>query len=416
VDLNRFITYINPSGERITGFSIKEAVGQKCFDIFRSSICERSCPLDQIFKTGIPSIGSRVSIINKSGEEKPLRISTYPLKDERGYIAGGIRIFYDLSEIERFKRKIKKGFTLDGIVGKSPRMREILSSLPDIAESDSAVLIEGPTGSGKELIARAIHFLSPRKEGPFVVVNCAALPETLLESELFGYMKGAFTGALRYKPGRFLLANNGTLFLDEVANTTQSFQADLLRVIEDGEFTPLGGTEPIKTDFRLITATNLELRRMVHEGLFRDDLYYRLNVIRITLPPLKERKEDIPLLVEHFIQKFNILKDKNIEGISHDTFMFLLDYDFPGNIRELENIIEYAFVMCKGNIIELEHLPRDIHDSVQRKDPLTEAETRERAKIKAVLEQYPNSRQEAARALGISRTTLWRKMKRYRII
>ncbi len=416
VDMDKTITYLNPAGEKITGFSLEEAVGQKCFDIFRSSICENACPLDEGIEDRGISFKTRVSIIDKSGMEKTVKINTIPIKNKKGEIVGGVRIFHDISEFERFKRGLNKKFHIDDIVGKSPRMREILSYLPDIAESDSAVLIEGPTGSGKELIARAIHYMSPRKDGPFVIVNCAALPETLLESELFGYVRGAFTGALRNKPGRFSLANNGTLFLDEIASTAQSFQADLLRVIEDGEFTPLGGTESQRADFRLITATNLDLKKMVQEGRFRDDLYYRLNVIRITLPPLKDRREDIPLLIEHFIQKFNLLKGKNIEGVSSEAMRIFLDYDFPGNIRELENMIEYAFVMCKGRLIMPEHLPKDLlNASSNTLVELSGREKKEADKIKAILEKFPRGREQAAKALGISRTTLWRKMKRYGI-
>ncbi|GAF73680.1 unnamed protein product, partial [marine sediment metagenome] len=241
-------------------------------------------------------------------------------------------------------------------------MREIFAFLPDIAESDSAVLIEGPTGSGKELFARAIHHLSSRQKGPFIAINCGALPDSLLESEIFGYTKGAFTGAVRNKPGRFLLADKGTLFLDEICNTSTSFQKDLLRVLEEGEFTALGDTKPQKTDCRVVASTNLDLKAMIKEGTFREDLYYRLNVVKISLPPLRERRGDIPLLVDHFIRKYNLLKGRSIHGVTHEVISHFMDYPFPGNIRELENIIEYAYILCKDDHIGMEHLPRDVRD------------------------------------------------------
>jgi len=327
-----------------------------------------------------------------------------------------VETFRDLSEIEELRREANRRLTYEDIVGRHPRIKEILSFLPDIAESESPVLIEGPTGSGKELIARAIHNLSPRKEGPFIAVNCAALPDTLLESELFGYAKGAFTGAVRNKPGRFLLANGGTIFLDEISSTSLAFQADLLRVLEKGEFTPLGETKTMKADFRVVAATNLVLKKLVREEKFRDDLYYRLNVVRIALPSLRERKDDIPLLVNHFIRKFNILKGKTIQDVTPEVLSFLVDYPFPGNIRELENIIEFAFVKCKGPVIEMSHLPQDLWaEESEKTNDLPGRELLEAQKIRAVLTRCPNRRDEAARALGMSRATLWRKMKKYGI-
>ncbi|MDZ7696210.1 MAG: sigma 54-interacting transcriptional regulator [Deltaproteobacteria bacterium] len=313
---------------------------------------------------------------------------------------------------------MNRSFTHEDIIGKHPRMREIISSLPDIAESESAVLIEGPTGSGKELIARAIHSLSPRKGGPFIAVNCAALPDTLLESELFGYAKGAFTGAVRERAGRFLLANRGTLFLDEISNTSAAFQADLLRVLEEGEFIPLGGTRTVKADFRVIAASNMELKRLVQAENFRQDLYYRLNVVRINLPRLRERREDIPLLIDHFIRKFNLIKGKVIEGVAPEVLSLLMDHAFPGNIRELENIVEYAFVYCKCEIIGMEHLPEDLLEQMDDNRSLPpdyplSLHNEEAQNTYAMLCQYKWNRQEAARALGISRSTLWRKMKKY---
>jgi len=414
IDLEKRVTSFNRAAEIITGFNSSEAIGQYCFDLFRANICVKRCAMDETLATGQPKVNLSALIISKSGILKPISISTAILKNEQNDIIGGVETFRDLSELEKLKRQLAERYSHEDIVGRHPRMKEILSFLPDIAESESAVLIEGPTGSGKELIARAIHHLSPRKEGPFIAVNCAALPETLLESELFGYRKGAFTGAVRDKPGRFFLADKGTLFLDEISSTSPSFQADLLRILEGGEFSPLGDTRTIRSDFRLVTATNLELKRLVREEKFREDLYYRLNVVKISLPPLRERKEDIPLLVDHFIRKFNLLKDRSIQGVTPEVLSFLLEYPFPGNIRQLENIIEYAFITCKGAAIGMEHLPRDLVEGQEDQGPLLSAKENEEAeKIRVILEQYPQNRPKAAKALGMSRTTLWRKMKKY---
>lgn len=414
IDLHKRITSFNRAAEHITGFKQEETIGQFCFDIFRADICEKMCALDETLSTGKPRVNLPARIITKQGDQKPISISTAVLRNERNEVVGGVETFRDLLEIEELRKQISRQFTFEDIVGRHPKIQEILSFLPDIAESDSPVLIQGPTGSGKELIARAIHNLSRRQEGPFVAVNCAALPQTLLESELFGYAKGAFTGATRNKPGRFSLANGGTIFLDEIANTSLAFQADLLRVLETGEFTPMGETKTFKADFRIIAATNMSLKKLVHEGKFRDDLYYRLNVIKISLPALKERREDIPLLIDHFIHRFNIFKGKNIQKVSPEVLSFLLDYSFPGNIRELENIIEFAFVKCKGAVIELNHLPEDLWLEEKPQD-FSNRELKEAEKIRTILNQYPTNRQLAAQALGISRVTLWRKMKKYGI-
>ena len=416
IDSSKRITSFNRAAEEITGFKGEETIGQYCFDIFRADVCEKRCALDETLSSGKPRVNLPARIITKGGDPKPISISTSILRNEKGEIVGGVETFRGLSEIEELRRQAGRVFTYEDIVGKHPRMKEILSFLPDIAESESPVLIEGPTGSGKELIARAIHNLSPRKEGPFLAVNCAALPDTLLESELFGYAKGAFTGATRNKPGRFLLANGGTIFLDEISSTSLAFQADLLRVLEKGEFTPLGETKTMKADFRVVAATNLVLKKLVRGEKFRDDLYYRLNVVRIVLPSLRERKEDIPLLVNHFIRKFNVLRGKNIEDITPEVLSFLMDYPFSGNIRELENIIEFAFVKCKGPVIELNHLPQDLWAEENEEPPyLSGRELLEAQKIRAILTRCPNRRDEAARALGMSRATLWRKMKKYGI-
>jgi len=421
IDLQKRITYFNPAAEAITGFKAKEAIGQYCFDIFRADICESRCCFDEALDCGNRCLNPHASIISKSGEKKPISIVTSVLKDQNGQVIGGVESFRDLSELERLRRQLSREFIPEDIVGNHPKMRQILSFLPDIAESDSPVLIWGPTGSGKELIARAVHNLSSRKNGPFIAVNCAALPDTLLGSELFGYTKGAFTGATKTKAGRFALADQGTLFLDEISNTSLAFQADLLRVLEYGEFTPLGETKTSTADFRLITAINVDLKQLIAEGSFRQDLYYRLNVAKISLPALHERKEDIPLLIEYLIHKYNLLKKRFIEGVTPEVLALLMDYPFPGNIRELENIIEYAFIACKSRTIDMAHLPADLLEAVGGQNAhfihaLTTYESEEAEKIRALLDQLGGNRQAAAQALGLSRTTLWRKMKKYGIL
>lgn len=413
IDTQKRITSFNRAAEHITGFTQQEAIGQHCFDVFRADICEHNCALGHTLSTKTPQINLSAQIITKQGEQKPISLSTNILRNPGGEIIGGVETFRDLSELEKLRRELNKQYVKEDIVGKHPKMQAILSFLPDIAESGSPVLLQGPTGTGKELVARAIHNLSPRASGPFVAVNCAALPESLLESELFGHAKGAFTGAVRDKPGYFLAADQGTLFLDEIRTTSFALQSDLLRVLENHSFTPVGGTKPVKSDFRIIAAANFELKQLVAKGDFREDLYYRLNVVTLELPPLKERREDIPILVDQFISQLNLQQGKNIQGISPEALHALMCYPFPGNIRELRNFIEFAFIACKGSRIELEHLPNEIAQGSHSQQPKLSAQDLEEAKrIQAMLEHCRHNREQAARALGISRSTLWRRMKR----
>lgn len=364
IDADKRVISINRAAETITGFKAEEAVSQYCFDIFRADICEKNCAMDQTLADRAPQVNQPARIISKNGDPKSIRLSTAILKNETGEVIGAIETFRDVTDLETLRRFAERRFTPEDIVGRHPRINEILSFLPDIAQSDSAVVIEGPTGTGKELIARAIHHLSPRKDGPFVALNCAALPDSLLESELFGYCKGAFTGAAKDKPGRFQSAHQGTLFLDEISNTSLSFQADLLRVLQDGRITPLGGNRASAVDVRVVAASNAALYELAREGQFREDLYYRLNVVKISLPALEDRKQDIPLLADHFIRQFNLRKERDIQGLSLDALTFLMDYPFPGNVRELKNIIEFAFIACKGSVINLEHLPGELRQSL----------------------------------------------------
>jgi PAS domain S-box-containing protein len=413
IDKDWKITSFNRAAEQITSIPREEAIGQRCCDVFRASICESSCALRETFRTGEPVVNKAVFIIDASGRKIPISISAAVLRNKDGEIIGGVETFRDLSALEELKRELEKKYSFQDIISKNSAMLKIFDILPSIAESESTVLIEGDSGTGKELIARAIHNLSNRRHHPIITINCGALPDTLLESELFGHKAGAFTDARKDKPGRFALAEGGTIFLDEIADTSPSLQVKLLRVIQEKVYEPLGGTESVEANVRIITASNRNLQKLVKAGRFREDLFYRINVITIKLPPLRERKEDIPLLVNHFINRFNNLKDRLITEVSPDVMAILMSHDYPGNIRELENIIEHAFVLCKGTVINLECLP----DSIRPKDKGREIvshslEEMEATYLKEALRKNNWNRTKTAAQLGIHKTTLWRKMKK----
>ncbi len=416
------ITFMNKAAEQITGFRSKEAIGHYCFDIFRADICQTRCALKETLKTKKEIINLPATILRKGGQRIPISISTAVLRNEEGKIIGGVETFRDLSAIEELKKELSQKYTLGDIISKNHLIHDLFNILPHVAESDSTVLIEGASGTGKELFAKAIHNLSRRKNKPFIKVNCGALPDTLLESELFGYVKGAFTDAKKDKPGRFALAHGGTIFLDEVGDMSPALQVKLLRVIQEKEYEPLGSTSPRKTDVRIIAATNKDLSKLVSEGKFREDLYYRLNVVKIDLPPLSQRREDIPLLIEAFIQKFNAKMGKQIRGVSDRALRILLNHDFPGNVRELENIIEHAFVLCKGDLIDLDCLPKEIlgnQEKLSSDEPPSGKTPFERAEaevIERTLRKYGGNRTETAKELGIDRTTLWRKIRKYGLV
>ncbi len=422
VDKNWRITSFNRAAERITGVSAERALGQRCSDVFHADICERNCALRHTIRTGEKVIDTPARILNERGRAVPISLSTAVLRDPEGNALGAVETFRDLSMLEELRREIRGSYTFEDIVGKSPAIRKVFALLPDIAESDTTVLIEGSSGTGKELLARAVHNLSHRRAGPFVAVNCGALPATLFESELFGYVRGAFTDAKRDKPGRLALAEGGTLFLDEVNELPTQTQVKLLRVLQEREYEPLGGVRTLRVNARIVAATNCHLAEWVSQGRFRDDLYFRLAVVRLTLPSLNERREDIPLLVEHFIRRFNAKRGKKISGVAPEVMELFMRHVFRGNIRELENLLEYAFVLCHEPIIGLEHLPEDvvrerIRNLAESPDsghaPLLELA--EADAIRAALAGAKGQVQKAAAALHVSRTTLWRKMKRYAI-
>jgi PAS domain S-box-containing protein len=409
------IVSFNKAAADITGVPAQEAIGQRCCDVFKASVCEDECALRQTMKTGRPVVARHIYIIDANGRRVPISLSTAVLKGKSGNVVGGVETFRDLSLVEELRKELEEKYSFADIIGRSPAMRQLFDVVPDISSSETTILIEGASGTGKELFARAIHDLSSRSRRRFVAINCGALPDTLLESELFGYKAGAFTDARRDKPGKFVLAEGGTIFLDEIGDISPAMQSRMLRVLQERVVEPLGSVQPIKVDVRVIAATNRKLEEMVRQGTFREDLYYRINVFSLQLPLLKERREDIPLLVEHFISKFNRRRNKAVVGISDDAMKILLNYSYQGNVRELENIIEHAFVLCHEYFIEPHHLPIGLQPegSGVRREQLsgTTLKDWEVVHILDAVRRHEGNRAAAARELGINPSTLFRKVK-----
>jgi len=415
IDRNRHITSYNRAAEKITGIKRDEAIGQRCYDVFRANICESNCALCKTMETGRPIVSRMIYIINSDGEQIPISISTALLRDENREVIGAVETFRDLSVVDKLRKELEEKYSFSDIISKNSEMKRIFSTLPQIAESGSTVLIQGESGTGKELFARVIHNLSKRRRKKMVTVNCGALPDTLLESELFGYKAGAFTDARKDKKGRFAEAEGGTLFLDEIGDISPAFQIRLLRVLQDKLFEPLGSNESVHANVRVLAATNKDLSELVRRGTFRQDLYYRINVMKIILPPLRRRREDIPHLIKHFISKYNDLSDKDIKGVSPKVLDLLMRYNFPGNVRQLENIIEHAFVLCQERIIQLEHLPAELTQSttnyIEALNIKTTVEGVKADLIMEALERNNWNRLAAAAELGVHKSTLFRRIK-----
>jgi PAS domain S-box-containing protein len=422
IDNDWNVTSFNTSAEKITGFKKTEAIGKKCWDIFNSSLCRNGCHMEQTLQKGKPMIGNELEILHKAGQRVPIRVNSNILINNRNEKIGAVETFIDISEIKNLSAHLSEFFKYENIVGRNKEIKQIISVLESVSQTDSSVLITGESGTGKELAARAIHLNSSRKTGPFIAVNCSAFAESLIESEMFGHEKGAFTGAIKTKIGKFELAKGGTLFLDEIGDLSNTVQKKFLRVLETREFERVGGNKTIKLESRIIAATNKNLADEIYVGRFREDLFYRINVINIHLPPLRERMDDFPLLVNHFIQRFNEKFNKNIKQFSSGAYDILMDYQFPGNIRELENIIEHCFVLCNGEIIQVECLPKRLRE--QKKIPVNNVKPNskngfkdlERDLIISVLEKNNNNRTKAASELNINPSTLWRKMKKLGLI
>ena len=414
VDLEMRIMSFNRAAEEITGISKKEAIGRECFEVLRANICETECVLGQTIKSRKATLNMPVYIMRADKTRIPISVSTAVLMDSKGRKIGGVETFRDLSVVDELRKALRKQHSFEDIVSKNEKMLRLFSILPQIARSNSTVLIEGASGTGKELFARAFHEHSSMSKGPFVTINCGALPDTLLDSELFGYKAGAFTDAKKDKPGRFALAQNGSIFLDEIGDISPATQIRLLRVLEQKVYEPLGSTENIGTNARVITATHRNLEKLVKEGKFREDLYFRINVVKLSLPTLSERREDIPLLVDCFIERFNDLIGRQIVGLTQETMSALMLYDWPGNVRELENAIEHAFVLCQGDLIRLEHLPDHLiprNTSLNASKGLTLREAEKRT-IQQALQKNQWKRVATARELGIDKNTLRRKIER----
>jgi len=414
VDMSWRITSFNRAAEGITGIPRSEALGRPCSEVLRSSMCETSCALRQTMKNGKKVINRPASIVNSQGKSLPLTVSTNLLRDYWGNVIGGVETFRDLSTVEELRRELEGRTGCGNLIGHSRAMQRVFRMIPDVASSESTVVIQGETGTGKELLARALHELSPRRAGPFVAINCGALPETLLESELFGYRAGAFTGASRNKPGRLAAAEGGTLFLDEIGDISPALQVRLLRFLQERTYEPLGSNVTLRADVRVIAASNRDLARLVERKQFRSDLFYRLNVITMEMPPLRSRREDIPLLVDYFVGRFNRVKSRSLEGIGPEALARLMACDYPGNVRQLENAVEHAFALCRGGKIRPEHLPGDCRGVIREEavsSPASTVKGLEAQLILAALRVNGYSRVAAARELGIHKSTLFRKMK-----
>jgi len=412
VGLDWRITAFNHAAERITGIPAGQAIGSACCDVFRASICETSCALRRTMASGQPVLNATAHIINQQGQRVPIRISTALLKDGDGRIVGGVETFQDLTQVEQLQKELQARYTFEDIVGRSPAMVGLFDILPPIAASSSTVLIEGPSGTGKELFARAIHTLSPRKNKPFVAVNIAAIPRELIESELFGHEKGAFTGAVGRRIGKFEEAEGGTIFLDEIGDMEASLQAKLLRVLQEREVTRIGGNQVIKLDVRIIAATHKDLAEEVKAGRFREDLYYRLLGLPIHLPPLRERGNDVIIIAKHFLDQFTKENQMPRFKISEDAQKKLLQYPFPGNIRELKSIIELAAVMASDQEIRLHDISFNTSTRIESflYQEMSMQEYMYRI-IRHFLNKYDNNVLEVAKRLDVGKSSLYRYLK-----
>ena len=430
VDPEGIILSVNNAFEHLTGYKQGELVGQSC-EILKCNTCfgtrarggERHC---ELFKNGLVR-HSRCILQTKDGRPLHVLKNAAILKDNDGEVVGAVENLADCTElvakdqvISSLRQELSIQDSFQGIIGKSTPMRQVFDLIGSASQSDAPVIIYGESGTGKELVAAAIHRLGSRSKGPFIKVNCAALNESLLESELFGHVKGAFTGAERTRVGRFEAANHGDIFLDEIGDLPLSTQVKLLRVLQEKEIEKVGDHRPITVDVRVLSATNKDLQTLMEEGRFRDDLFYRIGVIPIYLPPLRERREDIHLLIDSFIKRIRLKTQKPIASMDRGALGLLENYDWPGNVRELINAIEYAFVLCPGDEIKPEHLPVTLTGNSR---PLSVGESNlgmqvkgdDRGRMIEALKRTGGNKSEAARLLGISRVTLWKRLKKYEI-
>lgn len=449
VDTDWHISSFNRAAEQITGISREDAIGQACHQIFRSNICERDCALRQTISTNEAITCKTIYIVRPDGQRRPISISTGVLRNDKGEVIGGVETFRDLGLQDP---EPVQSDSFYGMISRDSGMRALFKQLPALARSDSTILILGESGTGKELLAKAIHELSARASKPMVTVNCGALPDSLLESELFGYKRGAFTDAREDREGKLAAAEGGTLFLDEIGDVSPALQARLLRVLQEREYQRLGDNKTRKANLRFLAATNKNLEQEIAAGRFRADLFYRLAVVDVRLPALRDRLADVGLLAEHFLAKLRQSRDKQVLGFHHEALAKLLRYDFPGHVRELHNIVEHAFVICTGELIQVEDLPQRVLSTSQQQSeafsgkqilPVSQnipAQMTERGMIpepamlspqsrdsdgagslarneefliRQALRDNAGRRNKSAEQLGISTTSLWRKMKKY---
>jgi len=430
------VVLVNRALEALTGFSADEAAGVPCHYLLRSNLCCHGCPTGVVKTKGEP-VCSDANIVNRNRQKIPVRLTLAPILDHDGELAAFIESVEDIRSSEASLDRVGESFLTGKLVGVSHAMQRIFRIIPIIGQTDSSVLITGETGTGKDVVAEAIHHASSRAKGPFIKINCGALPEALLESELFGHQKGAFTGAIEHKPGRFRLAQNGTVYLTEIGDLPLSLQVKLLSFLDDKVVYPLGSTRGHHVDVRVIAATHRNLERMVREGRFREDLLFRLNVVRLQLPPLAKRGDDAKMLMDHFLQTFNARFSKKIQGFADEAKQVLLAYPFPGNVRELRNIVEYAVNVCEGNRVQPLHLPAYILEGDQREpdedlllgngaapsatvhanahDESTWVDAERKMIIDAMVKAQ-GRKSVAAERLGWCRSTLWRKLKRHGIV
>ena len=429
VDPGGKVLWVNPAAEQLTGYKARELVGQSCrvldctgCQIIGEGRAEKWCGL---YAKGVVR-SKKCLITNKDKRSVYVVKNARILRDKQDRIIGAVETLTDMSDLVKQQAEImalRKDLHMDdgfhGLIGKSPVMQNLIELIENVALSDSPVMIHGESGTGKELVARAIHETSARGEQPYIKVNCAALNENLLESELFGHTKGAFTGAGQTRIGRFESAHGGTIFLDEIGDIPLSTQVKLLRILEEKEIERVGDHTPIKVDVRIISATNRNLEQLIQEGLFRQDLFFRINVFPLTCPPLKERTEDIPMLVQHFIHHNNAKSGKNILGLTPEAIEKLTAYPWPGNVRELRNALDYAFVLCSSGGIDTHHLPPKIAGTLAEcKEPTSRQPKLNREKKQALiraLRESRGNRSEAAKLLGVSRVTVWKQIKKYGI-
>jgi len=406
-DTNRNILFFNRAAESITGYSKEEVVGKDCHQVFGSPLCGNRCSFCGEVPQALTHISYPMNILNKAGELRRIEMSVTGMTDEHGCFVGVLAAFRDTTDLLGLQTRLGEITSFAGIVGRDHKMLQLFEQIRELANNDYSVHIFGETGTGKELVAAAIHNESHRSGGPFVPVNCGALPEGLLESELFGHVKGAFSGAIRDKKGRFELAHGGTIFLDEVSELPKAMQVKLLRVLQEASFERVGGEKSVAVDIRVISATNRELKLEMKKQNFREDLYYRLNVVPVYLPPLRERKNDIPLLATHFLEQA-AKRGQKTAGLSREAVAVLMDYSWPGNVRELQNAIYFALVKVKSRTIRPQDLPLELRQREPANSKPGPCKKLDMESVTAALEKSGGNKSKAAKLLGVGRATLYR--------